>query len=159
MKALRLMAVVAASAWALPARAADEPKVAAPAPVYAAPVAGDPAGGTCATCGKSGPTVGCSTCGKLLRGHARFGHKNTGPFQVNLCPGACFGYFQTQWRKWEDVCPYPYIGHGQSDAPRRPTQTPPARPGELPAPRPDDAKKGLPPIPGAPEPGPNKFGP
>lgn len=155
MNALRsLMAAVAVGACALPAPAADEPKVAAPAPVYAAPVAGDPAGGTCSTCGKAGPTVGCSTCGKLLRGHARFGHKNE-PFQVNLCPGACFGYFQTQWRKWEDACPYPYIGHGVSDAPRRPTP-PLAQPGTgLGQPRTVDPKAGepkkvsggLPPIP------------
>jgi hypothetical protein len=175
MKALRLMAVVAASAWALPARAADEPRVAAP--VYgAAPLYADPGVGEgCATCGASGPTVGCSTCGKLLRGHARFGHKNTGPFQVNLCPGACFGYFQTQWRKWEDVCPYPYIGHGVTDSPRRPTPSALPRPGgpggELTPPRPIDPKMGepkkmpappggLPPIPGIPDPMPkSKFGP
>lgn len=166
MKALPLMAaIVAAGAWAVPARAADEPRVTTAAPVYA-----DPAGGTCATCGASGPTVGCSTCGKLLRGHARFGHKNDGPFQVNLCPGACFGYFQTQWRKWEDVCPYPYIGHGVTDSPRRPTPVALPRPGgELTPPRPIDPKAtdpkkmpappggGLPPIP---DPMPKgKFGP
>jgi hypothetical protein len=162
MNALRLMAaMIAAAAWAVPARAADEGRAAAP--VYGAPVSADPAGGTCATCGGAGPTVGCSTCGKLLRGHARFGHKNTGPFQVNLCPGACFGYFQTQWRKWEDVCPYPYIGHGVSDAPRRPTQTPPARPGELNPPRTLEPKKmPAPPgggLPAIPDPMPGKFGP
>lgn len=171
MNALRLLVVaVGFGACGLPARAADEPRGAAP--VYAgAPVYADPAGGTCATCGAAGPTVGCSTCGKLLRGHARFGHKNTGPFQVNLCPGACFGYFQTQWRKWEDVCPYPYIGHGVSDAPRRPTPPALTRPvgpgGELTPPRPVEPKKmpappggGLPPIPGVPDPMPmGKFGP
>lgn len=162
MNAFRSMMAVAVCAWAVPARAADEHRGAAPVSVTPGAVAG----GTCATCGGSGPTVGCSTCGKLLRGHDRFGHKHKNePFQVNLCPGACFGHFQTQWRKWEDVCPYPYIGHGVSDAPRRPTPVAVPRPGgELTPPRPVDPKvgepkKGLPPIPGVPEPMPNKFGP
>jgi hypothetical protein len=173
MNALRSMLVaVAVGVCALPARAADEQRVAAPVAGGAVPVSADPAGGGCATCGAAGPTVGCSTCGKLLRGHARFGHKHKNePFQVNLCPGACFGYFQTQWRKWEDVCPYPYIGHGVSDAPRRPTPQAAPRPGggsgELGAPRPVEPKKmpappsgGLPPIPGVPDPMPKgKFAP
>lgn len=165
MNAIRSMMVIAACAWAVPANAADEPRAAAP--VSVTPAYADPAVGTCATCGNSGPTVGCSTCGKLLRGHARFGHKNSGPFQVTLCPGACFGYFQTQWRKWDDVCPYPYLGTGVSDAPKPPAPVLPKGGAPLTPPRPVEPKMGEPkkvplPIPGVPEPMPtpkSKFGP
>jgi len=66
-----------------------------------------------------------------------------GYYPVNLCPGACFGYFQTQWRKWDEVCPYPYLGQGVTDAPRLPGTTAP-KPGELTPPRPFDPKMGDP---------------
>ena len=63
-------------------------------------------------------------------------------YPVTLCPGACFGYFQTQWRKWDEVCPYPYLGVGVSDAMRTPGAAPPRPiPGsELAPPRPVDPK-------------------
>jgi hypothetical protein len=100
--------------------------------------------------------------------------KSKTPYQVHLCPGACFGYFQTQWRRWDEVCPYPYLGMGVNDAPRIPgTPMPPPKSGggELAPPRPLDPKvaepktvepkKGggsdLPPLPVPPLP--NKFGP
>src|SRR5262245_29702363 len=28
--------------------------------------------------------------------------KSKPPYTVNLCPGACFGYHQTQWRSWNE---------------------------------------------------------
>jgi hypothetical protein len=151
-------AAVAAFAWTGASVSAAD--VAAPTPppgvIGAAPVSvGDPG---CATC--QGGTVkgSCSTCGKSLLS------KHKPPYQVNLCPGACFGYFQTQWRKWDEVCPYPYLGVGVSDAPKPPGATP--RPGsELNPPRPLDPKmmpdpkkvgsSTLPPIPVVT----NKFGP
>lgn len=103
---------VAAFAWAgslAPAADVTAPPVIA----GAAPVAvGDPG---CATCQHGAAAGSCATCK-----HHVLLKKNKTPYQVNLCPGACFGYFQTQWRKWDDVCPYPYLGHGVSDAPRPP---------------------------------------
>jgi hypothetical protein len=121
--------------------AADYPSV--PAPVMgqagmattAAPVSG------CPTCGTAGPRVtgsSCATCGSSW-----FHKHDKGPYVVNLCPGACFGYFQTQWRKWDDVCPYPYQGIGVSDAPRPPAPALPgiSKPGTtIPGPRPVEPK-------------------
>jgi hypothetical protein len=106
--------------------------------------------GTCKSCGSH---HSCSSCGApLLHSHTK------GPYVTNLCPGACFGYFQTQWRKWEDVCPYPYQGTGVGDAPKTPAaylpsgsdRIPTKKPdGTLPDPRLVDPKNpgGLPPIP------------
>ena len=138
-------------------RAADPPYIPSPAAGQPAMVAGPavPVAGTCPTCG--GATAsGCSTCKKC--GFNLFPQK---PYVVNLCPGACFGYFQTQWRKWDDVCPYPYQGIGVSDAPRPPSPalgTPKGAgtgPAPLPTPRPLEPKtsdskpmsSGLPSIP------------
>ncbi|AWM40187.1 hypothetical protein GobsT_13720 [Gemmata obscuriglobus] len=142
---------VAALAWAgAPATAADVPP---PPVVSAAPVAvGDPG---CATCEHGAATGSCSTCK-----HHVLLKKNKTPYQVNLCPGACFGYFQTQWRKWDDACPYPYLGHGVGDAPRPASpviNVPRPGSGELNQPRPlpgtdskPEGKSGLPPIPPVP---------
>jgi hypothetical protein len=94
--------------------ASDNPPVvvAGPAVMTAAP---------CQSCTQ--PSGGCAT-GKC----AHFLHKPCKPYQTTLCPGACFGYFQTQWNRWEDVCPHPYQGIGLSDAPKpvTPSVTPPA---------------------------------
>jgi hypothetical protein len=152
------VAAVALFACAGSASAADvyvppQPPVAAP--VYA------PADPGCASCQNGGPVVrgNCTTCGR----GSLIPQKNKGPYQVNLCPGACFGYFQTQWRPWGEVCPYPYIGQGVSDHPRPPApviNVP--RPGgsDLTPPRPLDPKsidpkmldpktpQPMPPIPG-----------
>ncbi|MCS6864656.1 MAG: hypothetical protein RMJ56_17650 [Gemmataceae bacterium] len=80
----------------------------------------------CPTCQHGLPKSRCASCGPRL-GHLTQKNKNA-PYPVQLCPGACFGYFQTQWRRWEEVCPYPYQGVGVSDAPRRPgSPLPPPR--------------------------------
>jgi hypothetical protein len=123
-------------------RAADTPAV--PQPVAGAatlPATGAPVVG-CATCGSAGGLAGgksCPTCGSSW-----FRKHDKGPYVVNLCPGACFGYFQTQWRKWDDVCPYPYQGIGVSDAPK---PVAPVLPGinktttpTIPSPRPVEGK-------------------
>jgi len=37
-------------------------------------------------------------------------HKHVKPLpaiNVNLCGGACYGYFPTQWRSWEEACGIP----------------------------------------------------
>jgi hypothetical protein len=132
-------------------------------------VVGDPGG--CAACqgGAVGTAkAGCAKCGKLFTGGGLF-HKTPNPYPVHLCPGSCFGYFQTQWRKWDDVCPYPYLGMGASDAGRLPGTAP--RPGgELTPPRPVDPKMTDPKMPEPKKVGsldlppvpvtlPNKFGP
>jgi hypothetical protein len=122
------------------------------APPYGAPPAGYGApystqygpGGGCPSCGGgsfSGGSGGCKSCESC--GGSWLHHHDKGPFVVNLCPGACFGYFQTQWRKWDDVCPYPYQGIGVSDAPRPPSPVipgPTTAPGKsgttIPGPRP-----------------------
>lgn len=105
------------------ATAADEPVAVAPA----APVAD-----VCPTCtaGPGGSPCqlgGCRTCG----GKHRAGCNPPKPIAGQLRPGACFGYFQTQWHRWEDVCPIPYQGVGVTDAPKR---GPVAAPGAFPAP-------------------------
>lgn len=98
------------------------------------------------------PAMGCLTCGAAAGtntsdckscGTSWFKKHTKGPYVVNLCPGACFGYFQTQWRKWDDVCPYPYQGVGVSDAPRPPAPVLPGvpKPGlTIPSPRPVETK-------------------
>ncbi len=88
------------------ATAADQPVVVAPA---APAVVGD----VCPTCtaGPAGAPCGKAGCGN--------GCNPKKPVVGQLRPGACFGYFQTQWHRWEDVCPLPYQGVGQNDAPLR----------------------------------------
>lgn len=165
------------------AAAADYPTM--PAYGTAPQPAGHFEGGGCPTCGGGaaagghwGPRVahgsrGCSSCGSCGRAPCdttcisnlitKHNNKKV-PFAVNLCPGACFGYFQTQWRKWDEVCPYPYQGTGVTDAPKPPSphlpsvydRQPPDRKGPggvLPDPRPVKPGDpmpmpgGLPPIP------------
>ena len=119
--------------------------------------------GGCAACQGGTATGSCSKCGsKCAKIVAKKGY-----YQVNLCPGACFGYFQTQWRKWDEVCPYPYLGQGVNDAPRLPgSPTTAPNPCDLTPQRPIDPRKlpdpkkvgslVLPTIPTVPAP--NKFG-
>lgn len=162
--------VAAVLVWsAAPASAADvsAPPVATAAPVYADPAGSGCAGGNCAaaagceSCQHGAIRAKCDVCGKLLGSHLKKDKK--APYPVTLCPGACFGYFQTQWRKWDEVCPYPYTGVGVSDAARVPGASVNPRPGTgLDAPRPVDKampepkKIELPAIPKVPD---NKFGP
>ncbi len=117
-------------------------------------------GGGCKSCGGGGgKSCGGGACGTPLFGHGGhfggIGNKHKEPFVVQLCPGACFGYFQTQWRRWDEVCPYPYQGMNVSDSPKPPTpylaspseRMPPRKTsdsGVLPLPRPVDPKTGLP---------------
>ena len=100
--------------------------VAADEPIRVAPAG--PVAEVCPTCtaGEAGAPCareGCSTCGRA--GH-RAGCNPKKPVVGQLRPGACFGYFQTQWHRWEDVCPLPYQGVGIIDTPRA---VPPAAPG------------------------------
>ena len=150
-------AVVAAFAWTgTSAFAADVTAPPAAPAIGAAPgTVGDPG---CASC-QNGATLGtCSKCNKCNRSlilGAFHQHKaSRTPFNVTLCPGACFGYFQTQWRKWDEACPYPYLGTGVSDAPRLPAGVLNPRPvgSDLPAPRPFDPKTIDPKAPKVPDP-------
>lgn len=127
-------AAVAAFAWAgSSASAADVVPPAPPVTVTAAPVTvGDPGCASCQTCAH-GVKGHCNVCDKWLK-------SKKAPFPVTLCPGACFGYFQTQWRKWDEVCPYPYLGQGVSDAAKTPGSVTSPRPGELGQPRSVDPK-------------------
>jgi hypothetical protein len=129
----RLSLTAAVLAWgAFAVFAADG----TPAPVpVAVPVSVGVPG--CETCQHGIQKSKCHTCGKLLGGNL---HKDKkAPYQVNLCPGACFGYFQTQWRKWDEVCPYPYLGIGPGNNSNPPTVgTQPGR--YLPIPQPMDPK-------------------
>ncbi len=153
----KVVAVAVLSWVGSTASAAD---IYAPPPVAgAAPVMVGAPG--CETCQHGAVKAHCATCGKFLS-LSQYKHSK-GPYPVNLCPGACFGYFQTQWRKWDDVCPYPYLGHGVSDAPKPPipaVNLPRPSGGGLTPPRPLDPKMAdpkksgeLPPIP----PVPGKF--
>lgn len=136
-----LGALVVAFAWAgASAALAADVTAPPPPPAYgaygAAPVAVGMPG--CETCQHGVAKASCSTCGKMFGKHLLHKDKNA-PFPVTLCPGACFGYFQTQWRKWDEVCPYPYLGIGVNDAPRVPGTMPPPGTGLAP-PRPLDPK-------------------
>ncbi len=162
----RLCLTTVAVAWvAFAAVAADVTPPPPPPIVGAAPVSVGAPG--CETCQHGISKSNCTTCGKWLGTHL---HKDKkAPFPVTLCPGSCFGYFQTQWRKWDEVCPYPYLGVGVSDAARLPGAMVPPPSGGLPPPRPVDPKmmtdpkmpdpkqtgSALPAIPGVP----SKFNP
>jgi len=89
-----------------------------PPPPPPPPAVADPGCPTCTVAATGAPCTapGCTTCKKV-----GIGHKPCKPYVTNLRPGACFGYFQTQWHRWEDVCPIPYQGVGIVDAPPRPT--------------------------------------
>ena len=125
-------------------RAADQPGTAAAAPT----MVGDYLG--CATC--NGAAAACDSCGKVKKSLFHH-HKTCTPYQTTLCPGACFGYFQTQWHRWENVCPIPYQGVGLTDAPARatpaipPVVVPKATGSDGPVPKP------LPMVPTVPAPG------
>lgn len=123
-------AIAVALGWAGSAPAAEP----VPAPIVAGPAV-IAAPETFPTYPTSG-TVGCETCG---RGHISLFHnkKNSTPRVPYIAPGACFGYFQTQWHRWEDVCPIPYQAAGLTDGPPRPA--PPIIPITPPA---DATKKG-----------------
>lgn len=163
-------AAVAVLAWGgNSASAADVTPPPAPVMVGAPVSVSDPGVG-CASCqGGVGASVRakCDVCGKLFGSNL---HKDKkAPYPVTLCPGSCFGYFQTQWRKWDEVCPYPYLGTGVSDAPPRPAGVLNPRPGsELTPPRavepkamPEPKKTGSvePSLPIPVVPTTNKFGP
>ncbi|MFO0805123.1 MAG: hypothetical protein U0791_18610 [Gemmataceae bacterium] len=93
------------------AAAADQPA----APAIAGPTMVEDFRG-CATCNSA--AAACDSCGKVKK-HCHGCHKSCTPYVTTLCPGACFGYFQTQWHRWENVCPIPYQGVGLTDAPVR----------------------------------------
>jgi len=93
------------------ASAADQPG----APAAAGPTMVEDFRG-CATCNSA--ATACDSCGKVRKGHFHH-HKTCTPYVTTLCPGACFGYFQTQWHRWENVCPIPYQGVGLTDSPVR----------------------------------------
>lgn len=115
-------AILLAYGVSVSASASDNPPqvVAAPQVVAGAP---------CQTCGPLPAACASGKCGHAHHKHCKH------PYVTTLCPGACFGYFQTQWNRWEDVCPHPYQGIGISDAPRPATPsttqpmplTPPAK--------------------------------
>ena len=126
---------VAVFAWAGSTASASDP--------YISPGAGPVAVGApgCETCQHGAARSSCTTCKPSLL----FPKRNQ-PYPVNLCPGACFGYFQTQWRKWDEACPYPYVGQGLSDAPKPPipvVNVPRPGAGELNPPRPLDPMKDI----------------
>jgi hypothetical protein len=61
----------------------------------------------CSTCTNATVTAsGGKTCRPGLMGGVTLRHQPQG---VYLSPNSCFGHFQTQWRKWEEVCPTPHI--------------------------------------------------
>ena len=121
----RRVAAVAVVFGAAGTSAAVDTPVAAPPVVH-------PAAAPCPTCAAPAGTPCGPTCGPTWTGtkecRTHFG-RPVPPYQTKLCPGACFGYFQTQWSRWEDVCPVPYQGHGITDAPAtRTTPVTPVRP-------------------------------
>jgi hypothetical protein len=103
----------------------------------------------CESCNSA--AAACDSCSKL-KGHLHLlggcGHKKCTPYQTTLCPGACFGYFQTQWHRWENVCPIPYQGVGLTDAPLRnaPAATAPVIP-TVPTPKTGSSDTPLPKVP------------
>ena len=130
---LVVMAGVTGSAAAADTPAPPAPAAAAP-PAYAYQPAALPPHPNCPTCNAAPAPAPCGDCGTSY-GHGGKGgwlgfgmfEKKAKPMRVPaLCPGACFGYFQTQWTPWCEACPIPYAGHGATDAP--PPKTPPSQP-------------------------------
>jgi hypothetical protein len=131
-----------------PAAAADYPPLPyTPPPAVAAGTVVGPhadAAGGCASCAPGG----CDKKGV----HGLVSRFQRPPAVITLAPGACFGYFPTQWRKWDEVCPYhysptapaqmmkppvPYPGYGEQPEAKGPN-------GDLPAPRPEMPKSDTP---------------
>jgi hypothetical protein len=114
----RAVAAVAVLGTAGGTRAGDHP-------VYLPPSApgGAKAGAPC------GPCSSPATTGMTARGKAK------AACPTKLCPEACFGYYQTQWSRWDAVCPLPYQGVGVPDSP------PPKAAAPSPLRGPDDGSK------------------
>src|SRR5262245_4767778 len=106
--------------------------------------------GGCATCESIAPAAGnCASCGPT---HPSILQRHRSPSETNLCPGSCFGYFPTQWRKWEEVCPASYPGAITTD-PHPPVPYPmippssdklPKKSGMVPPPPPGPPRVGTP---------------
>jgi hypothetical protein len=77
-----------------------------PGPGPALPAAGP----ACQNCDKHF-TRGGSDCPTCVNGRFGIGFRHR-PTVPSLAPGACFGFFPTQWNRWQDVCPIPYPGVG-----------------------------------------------
>jgi hypothetical protein len=110
----------------------------------AAPVVVIQPGGVCTTC-DSAPMARTKMRANPCQPNWLEKHHPLPPMTVNLCPGACYGYFPTQWRRWEDHCPYPFT---MLPDPQHPTIPPiPSsdstlgKNGKIPDPRPIDPKK------------------
>jgi hypothetical protein len=115
------------------------------------------------------PAPGCATCvggvgsGCVSRGAAlgRIHYQYKAPYTTQLAPGGCFGYFPTQWRKWDEVCPQPQPV--VVPVPVTPSVPPRTVEPKMPEPVPPGLKNGgsdLPPIPvPPPRPIPGKFSP
>ena len=124
----------------------------------------------CTTCGTAGCTSGggngpgCNHHGGLRQYPNLDSHYIKDRCFPTICPGSCYGHFQTQWTPWALACPAwtpgtlpydpalvntypPSYGPTPADAPAR---IPPARP-KAPADLPDDSE----PVP-APRPTPPK---
>jgi hypothetical protein len=85
--------------------------------------------GSCTSC-EVVPTA--STYMRLSGEHPLLKHRKPLPTKtIDLCPGACFGYFPTQWRTWDEACGLP--GHGA--APMIPPADPAYKNGRAPNPR------------------------
>jgi hypothetical protein len=55
------------------------------------------------------PAALCGPCGTSM-GVSRFPkHKKDPCYSVPMCPGSCFGYFPTQWRRWDEACLSPQV--------------------------------------------------
>jgi hypothetical protein len=98
------------------------------------------------------PGGACTACEVLPSTRAKPYHENPllkhrkplPPMTVTLCPGACFGYFPTQWRSWEDACgPFPHGPAGPGVTPMIPPASDmlPWKNGSAPDPRTADPKK------------------
>ena len=124
-------------------------------PALVLALAGSPAAAGDGLFHREGSTAGCVNCEKhwtragsdcptCINGRFGIGYRKR-PTVPTLAPGACFGYFPTQWNRWEDVCPIPYPGAGINDpgltttAPRTPLKADGAgtgKPAIAPAPKP-----------------------
>lgn len=98
----------------------------------------------CATC--SSAAAACDSCGKVRGGfQTHYIRKPCTPHQPTLAPGACYGHFQTQWNRWEDVCPLPYKGVGHVETPKPVPMIPP-----MPLPKAGGSDGPIPKIPSVP---------
>jgi hypothetical protein len=119
----------------------DSPPITTAPPVHAAPVL--PA----AVMPFATVSPGCTTC--QTKGGLFSKHRPCNGRAMSINPDSCFGFYFTQWSRWEDVCPMPAPPGIPAipPTPRTPVAPKPEKTGNSDAPLPRPAPVPMPSIP------------